>query len=74
MIEKTIKSGWRFVEILLILILVCLGLNIILGSGGGVFVSAVSANAETFLRNIPPGTFLGIFVILGLYWLIKKRI
>ncbi|MDW7534570.1 MAG: hypothetical protein SCG82_00305 [Candidatus Nitrotoga sp.] len=74
MIDQAIKTGWRIVEVLFILILICLGLGIVLGpTGGGAFISSVVSNTESFLRSIPPGIFLGIFIVVGLYWTIKKK-
>ena len=74
MIDTVIKTGWCIVEILFILILVCVALGIIIGTdGSGPFINGVLSNTNNFLRNLPPGTFLGIFVILALYGLIKKK-
>jgi len=69
MIDTIIKTGWRIVEILFILILVCVALGIIIGSdGSGPFINGVLSNTNNFLRNLPPGTFLGIFCYLGAVW------
>jgi hypothetical protein len=74
MIDTIIKTGWRIVETLFILILICISLGIIIGSdGSGSFINGVLSNTNNFLRNLPPGTFLSIFVILALYALIKKK-
>ena len=74
MIDTIIKTGWRIVETLFILILICISLGIIIGSdGSGPFINGVLSNTNNFLRNLPPGTFLSIFVILALYGLIKKK-
>jgi len=74
MINTIIKTGWHIVELLFILILICITLGIIVGpEGSGTFINGVLSNTNNLLRNIPPGTFLGIFVILALYHLIKKR-
>ena len=74
MINKIIKTGWYIVELLFILILICISLGIIIGpEGSGPLINGVLANTNNFLRNLPPGTFLGIFVVLALYSLLKKR-
>ena len=74
MIDTIIKTGWRIIEILFILILICITLGIIVGpEGSGAFINGVLANTNNFLRNLPPGTFLGIFAILALYHLLKKK-
>ncbi len=74
MINSIIKTGWHIVELLFILILICITLGIIVGpEGSGTFINGVLSNTNNLLRNMPPGTFLGIFVILALYHLIKKR-
>jgi len=75
MINTIIKTGWHIVELLFILILICITLGIIIGpEGSGPLINGVLANTNNFLRNLPPGTFLGIFVVLALYSLLKKRI
>jgi hypothetical protein len=74
MIDNIIKTGWRIVEILFILILISVTLGLIIGvDGSGPFINGVLNNSNNFLRNLPPGTFLGVFVVLALYGLIKKK-
>jgi hypothetical protein len=74
MIDTLIKTGWRIIEVLFIFILICISLGIILGAdASGSFINSVLNNTNSFLRNLPPGTFLGIFVVLTLYWLLKKK-
>jgi preprotein translocase subunit SecG len=48
-------------------------LNIILGRGSGGFISSVAANALDFTQKIPAGTFLGVFLILALYWVFRSK-
>jgi hypothetical protein len=75
MINTIIKTGWHIVELLFIAILICISLGIIIGSeGSGQFINSVLANSNNFLRSLPPGTFLGIFAILALYSLLRKRV
>ena len=73
MIEKITKIGWLATEVGLMLIVLCTLLQIILGSASGGFISSVAANTVEFLQKIPPGTFLGLFLILALYTFIKSR-
>jgi len=74
MINTIIKTGWHIVELLFILILICITLGIIVGpEGSGAFINGVLTNTNNLLRSMPPGTFLGIFVVLALYHLIRKR-
>jgi hypothetical protein len=74
MIERIRSLGWLTVEAALLLIVLCVLLNIILGSESGPFISAVAGNATQLLQAIPPGTLLGVLLIVGLYWLVRGRI
>jgi len=73
MIQKFTKIGWLVIELGFMLVIVCVLLNIILGKEGGGFISSVAANALDFLQKVPSGTFLGIFLILALYWTVKSK-
>ena len=72
-IRQITKIGWLIVEVAFLLVVLCVLLNIILGRESGGFVSSVAANALDFLQKVPPGSFLGIFLILAAYWLIKSK-
>jgi hypothetical protein len=73
LIRQITKIGWIVVEVAFLLVVLCLLLNIILGKAGGGFVASVAANALDFLQKVPSGTFLGIFLVLVVYWLVKSR-
>jgi hypothetical protein len=73
MVDSVLKLGWRAVEAALLLVILCMILSIILGTGSGPFIGSVAANASSFIREIPPGTFLGVMLIVGLYWVYKAR-
>jgi len=73
MIRQITKIGWFIVEVAFLLVVLCVLLNIILGRESGGFVSSVAANALDFLQKVPSGSFLGIFLILAVYWLIKSK-
>ncbi len=73
LIRQITKIGWFVVEVAFLLVVLCVLLNIILGKDSAGFVSAVAANALDFLQKVPSGTFLGIFLILVVYWLIKSK-
>ena len=73
LIRQIAKIGWFVVEMAFLLVVLCVLLNIILGKEGGGFVSSVAANALDFLQKVPSGTFLGAFLILVVYWLIKSK-
>lgn len=73
MIEQIRRIGWLTVEIALLLVIVCVLLNIILGADSGSFIGSVAANTAQFLQSIPPGTFLGVVLIVLLYWTVKAR-
>ena len=73
MIEQIRKIGWLVIEAAFLLVVLCVLLNIILGKESGAFISSVAANALDFLQKVPSGTFLGIFLILVLYWVFKSK-
>ena len=73
LIRQITKIGWIVVEVAFLLVVLCVLLNILLGKEGGGFVSSVAANALDFLHKVPSGTFLGIFLILVVYWLVKSK-
>ena len=73
MIRQITKIGWIVVEVAFLIVVLCVLLNIILGRESGGFISSVAANALDFLQKVPSGTFLGIFLILVVYWLIKSK-
>lgn len=67
------RAGWFVVELALLLVILCVLLNIILGTEGSSFITQVAANATNFLQHIPPGTFLGVVLILVLAWMFRAR-
>lgn len=73
MLTQIRRAGWFVVELALLVVILCVLLNIILGTEGSGFISAVAANATNFLQRIPPGTFLGVVLILVLAWLFRAR-
>ena len=73
LVRQITKIGWVAVEVAFLLVVLCVLLNILLGKEGGGFVSSVAANALDFLQKVPSGTFLGIFLILVVYWLVKSK-
>ena len=73
MVRRITKFGWLAVEASFLLVILCVLLNIILGKGSGGFISSVAANALDFMQKVPAGTFLGIFLIVVMYWVIKSR-
>lgn len=73
MIEKIRNFGWLAIEAAFMLVVLCVLLSVILGKESGAFISSVAANALDFLQKIPSGTFLGIFLVLILYWVYKSR-
>ncbi|MSO85410.1 MAG: hypothetical protein EXR04_05585 [Rhodospirillales bacterium] len=74
MFERITKLGWRVVEAALLLVVLCVLFNIILGKESGAFISSVAANALQFIQGMPPGAFLGIVLLLAIYWIVKSRI
>ncbi|MSO93520.1 MAG: hypothetical protein EXQ86_09005 [Rhodospirillales bacterium] len=72
-VERVRKIGWLAVEAAVVLVALCVLLDIILGSQGGGFVTSVAGNAKGFLQAIPPGTFLGVVIVVLLYWFVRSR-
>jgi hypothetical protein len=73
MIQKITKLGWLVIELAFMLVVLCVLLNLILGKDGGGFVSSVAANTLDLLQKVPPGTVLGVFLILVLYWTFRRK-
>lgn len=73
MIEQIRRIGWLVVEMALLLVIICVLLSIILGSDSGSFIGSVATNTSQFLQSIPPGTFLGVVMIVLLYWIYRTR-
>ncbi|MEE2698585.1 MAG: hypothetical protein VX923_02700 [Pseudomonadota bacterium] len=72
-LEQIKKIGWFVVEAALLLVVLCVLLDIIVGSNGFAFISQVASNARNFLHTVPPGTTLGIVILVFLYWFISKK-
>jgi len=73
MIERITKYGWLVVELVFMLVVLCVLLSLILGKDSGAFIASVAANTVEMLQKIPSGTFLGIFLILVLYWTYRSK-
>ena len=73
MIRKILGLGWFAVEAGLVLVILCVLLNIILGRDSGSFIAQVAGNANTFLQAIPPGSFLGVVLVVVLYLWYRSR-
>ena len=67
------RTGWFVVELALLLVILCVLLNLILGAESGSFIASVATNVTTFLQRIPPGSFLGVVLILVMAWLVRQR-
>jgi hypothetical protein len=72
-IERIQKLGWFAVEVALLLIILCVLLDIIIGTNSVGFIPMVATNAKTFLQAVPAGTILGIVILVFLYWFIRSR-
>ena len=67
------KIGWLVVEVALLLIVLCVLLDIIISPVGIGFISLVAGNAKSFLQTVPPGTTLGVVILVFLYWFVRSR-
>lgn len=65
--------GWRAVELASMIVIFCVLLNIILGDGGGTFVTSVANNAILFAQDVPAGTLLGLVLVALVYRFYLRR-
>ena len=72
-VNQARKIGWLAVEAALLLIVLCVLLDIIVGQGGGAFIASVAGNAKGFIQAVPSGTFLGVVIVVLLYWFVRSR-
>jgi hypothetical protein len=73
MLEQITRVGWRIIELLLLLVILCVLLNIIVGQDSGAVIASVATNALRFLQDIPSGTVVGVLLVVLLYWIVKVR-
>jgi len=73
-IRQSRAIGWAAVEALFLLVVLCLLLNMLVGSHADSFISAVAANATAFLQALPPGVFLGLVLIAVIWGFLKSRL
>jgi hypothetical protein len=71
-VDQIRKIGWLVVEAGLLIVILCVLLNIILGSQSGDFVASVAGNANTFLQGLPAGVMLGLVLIVLAYGLVTS--
>lgn len=73
MLNNLKKIGWQAIELGAIVVLLSIVLTAILGAEGGVVILAIAKNAMSLLKEIPPGTTIGLVALLGLFALYEKR-
>lgn len=73
MYDKIRTYGWRAVELASMIVIFCVLLNIILGDGGGAFVTSVANNAILFAQDVPAGTLLGFVLVALVYRFYLRR-
>ena len=66
--------GWAAVEAAFLLIVLCLLLNIIIGTEPDSFISTVAKNATTFLQSLPPGVVVGVALVFVIYGFFRSRL
>lgn len=74
MLEKLRGFGWLAVEFGAIIVALCLLLSVILGDKAGHPVADIAANAIALLRKLPPGTTVGLVVLIVLWRMIEVRL
>ncbi len=70
---KVRTYGWRTIELASMVVISCVLLNIILGDGGGAFVTSVANNAVLFAQDVPAGTLLGLVPVALVYCFYLRR-
>lgn len=71
--DKIRRFGWRAVELASMIVIFCVLANIILGDGGGAFVTSVANNAILFAQDVPAGTLLGLVLVALVYRVYLRR-
>jgi hypothetical protein len=66
--------GWAAIEAAFLLIVLCLLLDIVVGTHPGSFVSNVAKNATGFLQSLPPGVVVGVVAVAVVYGMLKGRL
>lgn len=56
------------------MIVLCLLLDIVIGSQADSFVSKVAKNATLFLESVPPGIVVGLALVAVVYGFLKTRL
>ena len=72
MIDKFILAGWRVADVALLAVALCVLFNIILGASGGGFIADVAGNAVGMLQKLPPGTVIGLALLIFLWKRVKS--
>lgn len=66
--------GWAAIEAAFLLIVLCLLLDIVIGTQANSFVSKVAKNATAFLQSVPSGIVVGLAALAMVYALLKTRL
>ncbi|HTZ38093.1 MAG TPA: hypothetical protein VMB84_18850 [Stellaceae bacterium] len=68
------SAGWAAIEAAFLVIVLCLLLDIIIGSQPASFISQVATNATAFLQRLPPGLVVGLALVVAVYGFLKARL
>ncbi len=66
--------GWAAIEAAFLLIVLCLLLDIVIGTQADSFVSKVAKNATAFLQSLPPGIVVGGAAVAMVYGFLRTRL
>jgi len=66
--------GWAAIEAAFLLIVLCLLLDIVIGTQADSFVSKVAKNATAFLQSLPPGVVVGVAAVAVVYGVLRTRV
>ena len=66
--------GWAAIEAAFLLIVLCVLLDIVVGTQADSFVSKVAKNATAFLQSLPPGVVVGVAAVAVVYGVLRTRV
>ena len=66
--------GWAAIEAAFLLIMLCMLLDIVVGTQADSFVSKVAKNATAFLQSLPPGVVVGVAAVAVVYGVLRTRV
>jgi len=66
--------GWAAVEAAFLLIMLCLLLDIVIGTQADSFVAKVAKNTTAVLQSVPPRVVVGVAAVAMVYGFLETRL